>query len=270
MNRRADGLHNLRSVMVPIALYDEIEIRDGDGAYHFECSLPELQSGNLVSKALRALGLLKPNLHVALRKQIPVGAGMGGGSSDAAAILLAAMNGELGSHEQTSYLHLARSLGSDVPFFLTQTAAIVEGTGERVTALGSIPPWHATIVRPPVTMATEQAYALLDVRSTESRARNSSVSLQLGEALQRAAFDEVTSLLSNDFQAVMVRKHPEIELARTLLQAWSGSPAILTGSGSCVFTLWNGLPPQNPLQLPPGFERFDAAFVQSAPWRSAS
>ncbi|MBC5815996.1 MAG: 4-(cytidine 5'-diphospho)-2-C-methyl-D-erythritol kinase [Candidatus Eremiobacteraeota bacterium] len=260
LNRRDDGYHNLRSVMVPVSLFDEIELGGTDSA--------ELDAENLVSKALRALGVPAGQQRAALRKAIPVGAGLGGGSSDAAAILLAAMDGAFGSLGDRDFLALARGLGSDVPFFLTGTAALVEGTGERVTALGSVPPWQATIVKPPLHISTALAYAALDARTLESRPRNTSPTLQMGEALQRGDFEAVGTLLGNDFQAPVAAQHREIGVALDALRKWSSAPAILTGSGSCVFTLWKEKPPKAELELPAGFERFDVSFISSPRWRS--
>ena len=96
-----------------------------------------------------------------MRKRIPVGAGLGGGSSDAAAILRAAIDGALGPLAAQDWLADARALGSDVPFFLTGTGALVEGTGERVTALGALPPWWVVVLAPAVHVDTGDAYRRL-------------------------------------------------------------------------------------------------------------
>ncbi|MFN2528854.1 MAG: 4-(cytidine 5'-diphospho)-2-C-methyl-D-erythritol kinase [Candidatus Baltobacteraceae bacterium] len=262
LNRRDDGYHNLRSIMVPVTLFDEIELGGPDPV--------ELDAENLVNKALRALGITVAQQRATLRKMIPIGAGLGGGSSDAAAILFAAMGGAFGCPGNRDYLALARELGSDVPFFLTGTAALVEGSGERVTALGSVPPWQATILKPPVHVSTALAYASLDAHTLGSRPRNTSPTLQMGEALQRGDFETVVSLLGNDFQAPVAAQHAEIGVAIHALHKWSGAPAILTGSGSCVFTLWKEKPPASGLELPAGFERFDVSFISSPQWRGAA
>lgn len=266
LSKRDDGYHSLRSVMVPVALYDELEVTLDSPRWHFESSDPQLSQDNLVERAVHAGGVPAEGLHVSLRKRIPVGAGLGGGSSDAAAILAAAGDGRLGPVPHKDYLSVARSLGSDVPFFLCGTAAIVEGTGERITALGSIPAWGATIVKPPISVSTGAAYALLDRAPRASRPRNTSVTLRCAEALQRADFDGVTALLQNDFESVIACAHPEVAHALELLRNWSHGPAILTGSGSCVFTLWDERP-DKPLALPAGFERYDAPFCTAEGWR---
>lgn len=234
LSRREDGLHTLRSVMIPVDIFDELHVEPAP-ANSFSCDVPELQSGNLVERALAALGV--SGFRTELRKSIPTGAGMGGGSSDAAAVLLAAQRGVFGELPACDYLSIARSLGSDVPFFLTETAALVEGTGERVTALGPVPPWHAVVVKPPVAVSTAWAYEQIDAAQRPTRVRNQSVSLEMGEALQRGDFDRALSLMQNDFHDVLAPSTPEIAAALDALRNAGAEKPLLTGSGSCVFAL---------------------------------
>jgi 4-diphosphocytidyl-2-C-methyl-D-erythritol kinase len=199
---------------------------------------------------------------------------MGGGSSDAATVLLAAADGLLGAMRNVDYLTLARSLGSDVPFFLAQTAALVEGTGERVTALGAPPDWHAVVIKPPVAVSTAWAYQELDKMPRESRARNTSVSLQLAETLQRADFAATLELLQNDFHDVIARENAQIRKCLDALHAAGALRPMLTGSGSCVFALVQTKSEREELmrrlQLAEGFEVFGCAFYRGAAWRSAA
>lgn len=272
--RRGDGLHGIRSVMVPIDLCDELIIEQGRREFSFSCDSSELQQNNLVERAVHALPLPISNFRISLRKRIPTGAGMGGGSSDAAAVLLGAQRGAFGPPVSAEYLPIARSLGSDVPFFLVETAALVEGTGERVTALGPVPPWHALIVQPPVSIPTAWAYERIDDSPRPSRARGQSISLRMAEALQRADFAAVTDLLQNDFHDVIAPASPEIAHAMKAL-ATAGAPhARLTGSGSCVFTLAQS-PQQRDallaaLELPSGYRTYACTFWNGPAWRSAA
>jgi 4-diphosphocytidyl-2-C-methyl-D-erythritol kinase len=144
VGRRDDGYHALRSVMVPLELADELQITRA-GAFSFDCSDPALEGAdNLVVQAALALEP-PPDYALSLHKVIPTQAGLGGGSTDAAGVLRAAMSGAFGRRYDNDWLELARSLGSDVPFFLADTGALVEGTGERVTAVGALPPWHVRL-----------------------------------------------------------------------------------------------------------------------------
>lgn len=273
LGKRDDGYHSLRSVMVPVDLCDELAVAPAE-RFSFACDAAELQQENLIERAVHALALPTSNFRISLAKRIPTGAGMGGGSSDAAAVLLAAQRGVFGMPAAADYLAVARSLGSDVPFFLTQTAALVEGTGERVTALGPVPPWHAVIVKPPVAVSTAWAYDKIDETPRESRPRSSSVSLQMAEALQRAEFSRAVSLLQNDFHDVLLPATPEIAKAAALLREAGASNALMTGSGSCVFALIENEAERDAIAeriaLPHGYAKYACAFWNGEAWRNAA
>jgi 4-diphosphocytidyl-2-C-methyl-D-erythritol kinase len=233
LSRRDDGYHTLRSLMVPIGLYDRIGLEPANAGQP-----SGLAVDNLVSRALVSAGVNEP-LHVTLDKQIPIGGGLGGGSSDAAAVLRAAAEGQLASTGRPDWLAAARALGSDVPFFLTGTAALVEGTGERVTALGSLPPWWTVVVQPVVSVDTADAYRLLDAhqRSRAPRPRSESASLRAVDALQRADFAALGAELCNDFHEPILAAYPAVASADAALRAACGS-SLLSGSGSCLFALF--------------------------------
>ncbi len=198
-----------------------------------------MASENLIERALEAAGVSKP-LEVFLEKNIPVGGGLGGGSSDAAAILRAAASGELGPPAERDWLDVARALGSDVPFFLSGTAALVEGTGERVTALGALPPWWAIVAQPNVAVATADAYRRLDTTRTAavSRPRAESRSLKAIDALQRGDFAALQAELSNDFHDVILAAFPEVARTAAALEHAGAKGVLLSGSGSCLFALF--------------------------------
>lgn len=271
--RRSDGFHGVRSVMVPLELSDELTI-EASGHFSFACDRSELASeGNLAVAALRALGDL-PNIRMELRKRIPTQAGLGGGSSDAAAVLGAAMSGAFGAQPPRDWLSVARTLGSDVPFFLAGTAALVEGTGERVTPAGALPRWHALIVKPPASISTAAAYDQLDRISRAQRPRAGSVSIELLEALQRGDFARVESLLQNDFHDVIASQTPDVAQAVAALRAAGATSALLAGSGSCVFTLAAQREPVDAiserLELPESYGRFATAFATTPQWRPST
>lgn len=271
LNKRDDGYHAIRSVMVPVDLADEIRITPSSH-FSFTCDRAELGEDNLVVRAFAALGLQSAPVSVNLAKRIPTGAGMGGGSSDAAAVLLAAQAGAFGNVGERDYVNLARSLGSDVPFFLVETGALVEGTGERVTAVGALPQWFAMIVKPRAGVETAQAYRALDAVPRESRPRNTSVSLQMVDALQTRDFDRVVSLLSNDFESVMTAMEPEIRTAADALRKAGAQKPLMTGSGSCVFALARTREEcariAEDLDLSESFERYACAFNDAHAWRA--
>lgn len=242
--RRDDGYHALRSVMVPIALADELTFTPSD-RFGFACDPPSLAGDNLVPRAFAQVGLADAPVAVTLRKRVPVGAGLGGGSSDAATVLRAAMRGTFGDAGARDWVADARALGSDVPFFLVDAPALVEGTGERVTALGAAPPWWIVLVVPNAHVATGPAYAALDaaraVHPAPTRPRSDSASLRCGEALQRADYAGVLATLTNDFAPVVRDAYPAVDAAlRALDDAGAPHRAMLSGSGGACFALFTG------------------------------
>lgn len=164
LGRRPDGFHDLRSLMVPISVFDELRFEHKeDGDLEFLCDAPEipLDDANLVVRAVRlfccSFGFL-PRLRVELVKQIPHGAGLGGGSSDAATTLLA-LNALFETElSRETLAELAAELGSDVPFFLYQSAAWIGGRGERVEPVGTLPNVPLLLVKPPFGIPTPWAY----------------------------------------------------------------------------------------------------------------
>lgn len=239
LSRRDDGYHNLRSLMVPVGLYDRITIDQASRA-SFSTNVPALLDDNIMLRALAAAGVAAP-LRISLEKGIPVGGGLGGGSSDAAAVLQAAMDGAFGPIEARDHLAIARSLGSDVPFFLLGCAGLVEGTGERITAVGKTPAWHALIVRPAAVVGTADAYRLLAASRSggvPSRPRATSRTLAAIDALQRGDFAALQEQLVNDFHDLILAAYPPIARAHAAMRAAGASRALLSGSGSCLFALF--------------------------------
>ncbi len=238
LGRREDGYHTLRSVMVPVGLFDRITVEPSDQPrFRSNVALP---ADNLVSRALSAAAPDRA-FAVSLEKNIPIGGGLGGGSSDAAAVLKLAATGNLGAM-RGDWLALATSLGADVPFFLAGTGALVEGIGERVTAIGILPPWWAVIALPHVSVATAAAYRFLDTARAAARAptrpRATSSSLAATDALQRSAFKDLMGVVSNDFHAPISAAFGQIAQAIAALRAAGAAQPLLSGSGSCVFQLF--------------------------------
>jgi 4-diphosphocytidyl-2-C-methyl-D-erythritol kinase len=275
LGRGDDGYHALRSVMVPIALADELAFEPAE-RFAFACEPPSLAPDNLVTRAFARIGRSDAPVRVALRKRVPAGAGLGGGSSDAASVLRAAMGGAFGDAGARDWVADARALGSDVPFFLVDGPALVEGTGERVTALGHAPPWWVALVVPDAHVATGDAYAALAASRATSpaptRPRNSSATLRCGEALQRADYDTVLAAMTNDFEPVVRAAYPAVDAAlRALDDAGAPGRAMLSGSGGACFALFacedDARAFEARLRAPDGAAVHIVPFAASGAWR---
>lgn len=249
LGRRPDGYHDIRSVMQTIALHDTLVVTrtlnapgvrltvDGDEAQ----GVPANES-NIVHKAAVRLQKIaaarqsvppqESGLHIHLTKRVPIQAGLGGGSSDAAAALRA-IDALFGLRLSPPRLaQMAAELGADVPFFLTGGTALVEGLGERVTPLPSLSlPWPLVIVKPAVGMSTPAAYAALDALA--GRVPGCATQTWLSG---RPASEARTA---NDFEPVVLAALPTVRRAYDLLTQTTGSREgfipHLCGSGSALF-----------------------------------
>ena len=275
--RRDDGYHNLRSVFLPVGLYDELIVEPAS-SFSFACEPAALAADNLVVRALERIGFGAIPFALQLRKHIPVGAGLGGGSSDAAAVLRAAAAGTFGPPPARDWVADARALGSDIPFFLTGTGALVEATGERVTALGALPPWWVVVLAPAVHVDTGAAYrALADERRAhpaELRARSGSASLRALEAVQRGDLGAALAAATNDFEPLIAAMYPPVAAALGALRAAGAAPAMLSGSGGATFALCGDETAARALAArlvaPPDARSFVVPLAAEAAWRGSA
>lgn len=240
LDRRPDGYHNLWSLMQTVGLPDDLTVRlnPAHRDVRLRCNLPDLPTDgrNLVVKAAEALRTASgraEGLEIDLQKTIPMGGGLGGGSSNAAATLLA-VNQVLGLDWSTAKLaEIGAQLGSDVPFFLYAPSGFISGKGEAVqptTIKGSR--W-LLLVNPGFGINTGWAYQQLAERRSGLR--------PLSDAHQRLArrgtltWEELLPLMENDFEAALAESHPALgELKGELLTA-GAEAAMLSGSGATVF-----------------------------------
>ena len=234
LGRRPDGYHSLVSVFQSLTLADVLEFQPGTELL-LRCEPPLPFDDNL---ALRAAKLLREQVgvtsgaQVTLRKRIPIAAGLGGGSADAAAALVGLAR--LWNAQQPSLVPLAAELGSDVPYFLGNATALVEGRGEVVRPLPPLPVTHLVLVRPRVSLSTRDVFQSLrpaewgDGASTRTLAER----LRAGDGLAE-------ELLRNDLQTAAERCCPPLGAARQRLEA-AGLHPHLTGTGPTLFLLADG------------------------------
>jgi len=233
--KRPDGYHHIRSVMVPVSLYDEVTVEEAPAGICVECDAPGVptDAANSCHKAAAlflAWAGTPPGVRIRIRKAIPTESGLGGGSSDAAAALkgLIALTGKHPPPE--ALLAMAVRVGADVPFFLPGGAALVEGFGERLTPIPWNVPFHAVIVRPAFGLSTREGYALLGRGPGDPPPRAPVPSFR--------TFSEVASVVRNDFEAAWGPSHPEIAGIKRELAAAGSAAAGLSGSGSALFGLF--------------------------------
>jgi 4-diphosphocytidyl-2-C-methyl-D-erythritol kinase len=212
----ARGYHPLRTVFQAVGLYDELHLAPGEGGHRVTFDDPAIPAENTVTRALRLLSEVVdlPPLRIEIRKGIPSESGLGGGSSDAAAVLRAAQRIARVSAPAGELAGIALAVGADVPFFLVGGRARAEGYGERLTALPDAPREWLVIARPPVGCATGDAFRRLDAMDYPWRTF--------------PAGDE----LYNDFERVAPCESLDL-LER--LQVHGARDAALSGSGSAVF-----------------------------------
>jgi len=242
LGKREDGYHDLSSVLQTISLHDTLRLTPNrSGRITVHADSPELNTPH--NLALRAAETVREvagddalGAEIELLKAIPSPGGLGGGSSDAASVLLAldALWETRLSHERLTAL--AATLGSDVPYFLSGGTALIAGRGERVAELPDAQPLWLVLARPPVSVSTAAVYRALSpseyVSADDSRAIAQAI--KQGEPLP-------LDRLSNSLEAPVLRDYPHIAAARDALLA-SGAPLVrMSGSGPTLYAPFGAL-----------------------------
>ena len=239
--KRPDGYHDVETVMTAVGLCDTVTLYRNTGPWdRLECDPPvtERAGDNLCMKALRVFfeefGPKKDFVTIQLEKHIPTQAGLGGGSSDAAAVLRGLRTLYAPNMTDTRLEKMAEKLGSDVPFFIRGGTALATGRGEKLEALPKMPQCWLVIVKPEESHSTAAMYAAID--SAESR--SGSNSRMVLEGLDGGDLAKIAAGLSNDFQQVLPEGSAIPAIVETLRQQGALN-AQMTGSGSAVFGLFH-------------------------------
>lgn len=255
---RPDGCHEVATVYQTLTLADRLDVRlswvpDDGPTIVVSADDPEVPAGpaNLVYRAVEAVlrragslngavaSGLSPRVEVAIAKAIPVAAGLGGGSSDAAAALTA-VNGLLGGRVAPAALAgLAAALGSDVPFFLRGGTALARGRGEDVEPLADAPPFHVVLVKAGRKESTAGVYARHDRMAPggggrRDRSRAAALAIRGGDPTALAAS------IGNDLAAAARELAPEIARVESALVATGAEAVAVSGAGPTVFALYRG------------------------------
>jgi len=239
--REAAGYHQIETVFCALDYADDVEIDVGRSGLTLEVEGADLPAGpdNLVYRAAHAFferAGIEPCADIRLRKRIPTGAGLGGGSSDAA-VTLRGLNLLLERPlDDQALLELAIGIGSDVPFFLCGSPfALAWGRGERILPLEPLPPLDVVIIAPPFSIATADAYRSLAAQRTAS----APIPVPRVAPITRLArWDSIFADATNDFQVIVAQMHPVLHDYIGALDAAGAALAMLSGSGSAVFGLF--------------------------------
>lgn len=247
VERRADGYHNLQTVFYPVRITDAIETFEmspdfpSDTACDIRVTGIPVEGDPQRNLVVRAYELLRqdfpsiPRLHIHLAKRIPTQAGMGGGSSDCAAMLVMLNEAYQLGLSVDQLIDYAARLGADCPFFVLSRPAYAEGIGERLMPIDlSLRGWHLAIVRPPIPVSTREAFSLISPHYPEHCCRD--VVMQPVETWRDA--------LTNDFETSVFAIHPELADIKTRLYSLGAAYAAMSGSGSSLFGLF-----RNPVTL---------------------
>lgn len=241
---RRDGYHELETLMVPLTWGDELKLRCSPSDT-FQCSIesPHLRvpvKKNLIYKAAEAFSKkfeIPFSLQVHLKKQIPTGAGLGGGSGNAAVVLKylcewASRRGHSSTKIKRALPKIAAKLGADIPFFLYDSPAWCTGFGEKCQPF-KLRSYAVVVVMPKTKVPTPWAYRTLD-----SDRKNSATSIHLvGKPNWLESSQEIPELV-NDFEATALRHKPNLKRALQLLSASGASVARMSGSGSAFFGIY--------------------------------
>jgi 4-diphosphocytidyl-2-C-methyl-D-erythritol kinase len=241
LGREADGYHAIETLFCRLDLADTVRAERREGRdLTLAVSGAELGPAeeNLAVRAGRAvLDSLEQRfgVHLTLTKRIPVGAGLGGGSADSAAALLAVNRLAGDAVPRHELLQLAARLGSDVPFCLSGAPlAMAWGRGERMLRLPGLPPAPALLLAPPIPISSAEAYRWVDA-ARESMGRRGALALDL-DALSR--WGDIARMAGNDFESPVFARHPEIRSAFEALVGTHPLVCRMTGSGSSLLAIY--------------------------------
>ena len=238
--KRPDGFHELCSLMCCITLFDEIYLQiDTGDTINIQCSHPGVPS-DATNLAHRAARLFQQRLgssrciDIHLKKNIPVAAGLGGGSGNAASILLALNRVYETPFSRAQLIEMGLALGADVPFFIFQKPAIATGIGEVLDHFAGDLPYHFLLLYPNITVSTAEVYQNFNLTLTKDEKKPTSTHLRLTRF-------EPAHHLANDLEAVTAEKHPEIGMLKEKLLAHGAIGALMSGSGPTVFGLFKDI-----------------------------
>jgi len=248
LGKRADGFHELETVMQPVNVCDELVFERAGSSLELSCSNPELptDSKNLVHRAAAsflAAAKISDGIRIHLQKNLPLAGGIGGGSANAA-VTFTALNELFGSPLPPRKLHeLAAALGSDIPFFLHDRPALATGRGEKVRTLENFPALQGTaffLVHPGFGVSTPWSYQKL-ARFPETLNGRSGRAEKLISLLQGGDLKAVAADFYNSLEAPAFDKFPALQFYKEFLRENGALVSLMSGSGSTTFAIAENL-----------------------------
>ncbi len=246
INKRDDGFHNIETIFYPLNLFDEIEIIQSK-KFTFKSNDSNLNKdkSNLIIRAKKLLEEklnIQLSIEIYLNKNIPIGAGLGGGSSNAAATMIA-LTKLFNLQIDTKHLfRLALQLGSDVPFFLNPVTSFAESRGEVLVPINLKLKKYLVIVNPGIHISTKWAFGLITPIQPK-------ISLQVPIRKSPVEIGELMSIASNDFEKIVFNHFPEIREIKDKMLEFNAVFSMMTGTGSTVWGIFDDEEAANKTEL---------------------
>ncbi|MEK6600095.1 MAG: 4-(cytidine 5'-diphospho)-2-C-methyl-D-erythritol kinase [Deltaproteobacteria bacterium] len=240
LRKRDDGYHDIVSVMQPISLYDEIlmEMENGSGIIvscdnaNVPCDRTNL-AYRAAAEFFRTTGINR-RLSITIKKNIPVAAGLGGGSSNAAAVLRALNEITSQNISTGSLIEIGAGIGSDVPLFIVGKSCIARGRGESLEPI-ELPKFWYILINPGFPVSTQWAYQNLNLTKSNEDINIAILKVSLEDPV---GIQQWQGLLANDLEEVTIGKYPEIKEIKDALSAVGATGALMSGSGPTVFGIF--------------------------------
>ena len=236
INKREDGFHNLETIFYPINLFDEIRFTKSD-KFSFNSNDDNLnkEKTNLIIKAKESLENyfnIQLPVNIFLEKHIPIGAGLGGGSSNAASTISALIKLFDLDIDSVTIGRFALNLGSDVPFFINPVSSFAESRGEVLSSIKLKLDKYLLIVNPGIHIATKWAFGLMKPAQPKN-------SLKTFIGKSEISIDEVMRFASNDFEKIVFEHFPEIKEIKEKMLYFGANYSMMTGTGSTVWAMFD-------------------------------
>ena len=235
LRKRADGYHDIVSLMQKITLYDELIFSHRSKGIILNCPGSDLPSSedNLVFRAAKSIFAYTnypSGVEITLTKKIPLAAGLGGGSSDAATTLMALNKICSFNLKKNELMKLGAKIGADVPFFIFGNNALASGVGDKLKVLPDLPQVNLVLIKPRFELSTKMVYENLNLRLTRGK-NNYSIPrfLKMGDIIRE---------LHNDLESVSLKMHPELNDLKQMLLRHGALGALMSGSGPTVFGIF--------------------------------